>query len=116
MLEGDILIEYFDQSFVKAYVKNNVIIGVQRHFKEDKSITKVVDTSTGSVLWSVQDEGYSIINCIDQRCTLSSYDMTEMKSCLKVDNDLFIGLVNHQSFSLSINASASKFYFNRKQT
>ena len=96
MLEGDILIEFFDQSFVKAFMKNNVIIGVQRHFREDKSLVNVTDSSTGTVLWSVKDEGYSVISCIGHRCTLSSEDMTKMKNCLKVDDTLFIGQKIHQ--------------------
>ena len=96
MLEGDILIEFKDQSFIKAFMNNNVITGVQRHFREDKSIANITDSSTGTVLWSVKDEGYSVLSCVDQRCTISSEDMTKMKNCLKIDDTFFIGRISHQ--------------------
>ena len=83
-----------DDSFAKGYTNEGILVGVLRHFKEDKTILNITDASSGSIYWSLQNDGdYSVISCqsgnLGKRYTITK-DMSDLNNCLK-NTDFKVG-------------------------
>ena len=95
-LEGEILITLVDKSFIKAFAFNGKLVGVKRHFGEDKSMLSITNASTNDTYWSLERGGYYLLNCHEtklgfKRCILTrTMKENDMKSCIQVDNELYV--------------------------
>ena len=92
-----------DDSFAKGYANEGILVGVLRHFKEDKTILNITDASSGSIYWSLQNDGdYSVISCqsgnLGKRCTITK-DMSDLNNCLKIDDEVYVDCFQMEELS-----------------
>ena len=96
MLEGEILITLDDKSFIKALAFNGILVGVKRHFDEDKSILSITNAVTNDTYLSVEGGGYFLFSCHQnengfKRCILTrTMKENDMKSCIQLDNEVYV--------------------------
>ena len=98
VIEGNVVIHFFDKSFMKGYSNKGYLVGTQRYF-DDKGILKnATDTATKDIYirqYELQEMSVSLFGCQHmkegERCiVMNNNDFEDLKSCLRITEDFYV--------------------------
>ena len=98
VIEGDVLIHFIDESFMKGYSNKGYLVGTQRYF-DDKGILKnATDTATKDTYirqYNLQEMSVSLFGCQhtkegERYIVMKNNDFEDLKSCLRITEDFYV--------------------------
>ena len=101
-LTGDVTINYRDETFLKAFVRDSTFVGVKRHFKGDGTLLNLTDSNDNTIYWKNLQSGFSWIGCqpveFGKRCYIADQTYQDIKSCIAIEDEFYINCHRVENF------------------
>ena len=93
--QGEIEIQFADMKTLKTFAKDGFMYGVKRYFNDERKFLNISTVFENELIWQETSNGHEIFACQKianglNRCIVTLNDFKDNKSCLVVDNDLYV--------------------------